>query len=183
MSSTYSTIAILDPHTQISKHKLTIYQKCPVQSQYYIPPPICGSHNTAQYVQRYHYIDHMSSLITTRSHHPRAEHTLLPNLSSPFSTLVPTSQGWNTYYWPHLHYIDSYYYIIDPTTQQCKKNIDRISFKSSPVTVLDPTITCEWHNTNYMSCMSSPITIPDPTTHMWNTTLTTCPICSVLSLC
>ena len=134
-----------------------------------------------QYVQRYHYIDHMSSPITTRSQNPRVEHTSLPNLSSRFSTLVRTTQGWNTYYWPHVKYIDSYHYLIDPTTQQC--NIDQISFMSSPVTVLDPTITCEWHNTNYMSSMSSPITIPDLTTDMWNTTLTTCRICPVLSLC
>ena len=148
MSSTYSPIAILDPNTQIWKHKLTTYSLCPVQSLYYIAPPVCGSHKTyymssissaitvlnltthqwktlhrphVPYVQRYHYIDHMSSAITTRSHHPRMEHTSLPNLSSPFSRLISTTQGWNTYYWPLVQYIDLYHYIIDPTNQKYKK--------------------------------------------------------------
>jgi hypothetical protein len=125
-----------------------------VQSHHYqISPSTCGTHITAQFVESIQY---------TSSYHPRLEHILLT--TSPLHRLV-------------LLYNRSNH----PTVQ--KNNSDRISFKSSPVTVLDPTITCEWHNTNYMSSMSSPITIPDPTTHIWNTTLTTCPICPVLSLC
>ena len=34
MSCTYSTIAILDPNTQISKHKLTTYPICPITILY-----------------------------------------------------------------------------------------------------------------------------------------------------
>ena len=86
MSSTCSPITILDSKThirnaEISKHKLTTSAICPVQSQYYIPPPICGSHNTD-------YMSNMSSAMTTLTKCPVS------------SLLYLTIHGWNTHHCP-----------------------------------------------------------------------------------
>ena len=99
-----------------------------------------------------------SSPITTRSHHPRMEYTSLPNLSSLFSKLIPTTHGWNTYYWPHIEYIDSDDYVIDPTIERCKKKT----------------------LTTYPLCQVLSLYKIQPS-HVNAITLTICPVCPVLS--
>ena len=126
---------------------------------------------------------------------------------SPITILDPTTHLRNTHHWPHVQYVQSYHYIRShhPVTKHT-------SLTTCPVrTVLSlyyiPPPTYETHITDHMSSTYSPITILDPTTHLRNThhwphvqyvqsyhyirshhpvtkhtSLTTCPVRTVLSL-
>ena len=208
MSSMYSPITILDPTTHIentqhwphvqwvqSYHYFrphhphtehTTLTTCPVrtlQSLFQTPPPTYRTHNT----------DHMSSMY------------------SPITILDPTIHIhiWNTQHWPRVQYVQSYHYFrphhphMEHTTlTTCPVSTFLSLFQTPPPTY-------RTHNTDHMSSTYTPITISDPTTHIQNTqhwphvqyvqsyhyfrphhphphmeqtTLTTCPVCTVLSL-
>ena len=126
---------------------------------------------------------------------------------SPITILDPNIHLRNTHHWPHVQYVQAYHYIIShqPLTEHT-------SLTTCPVrTVLSlyyiPPSTYEKHSTDHMSSTYSPFTILDPTTHLRNTqhwphvqyvqsypyirshhpvtkhtSLTTCPVRTVLSL-
>ena len=71
------------PHHPHTEH--TTLTTCPVrtlQSLFQTPPPTYRTHNT----------DHMSSMY------------------SPITISDPTTHIWNTQYWPHVQYVQSYHY-------------------------------------------------------------------------
>ena len=177
MSSTYSPFAILDPtihlwnrhhwphvqyvqsyHYIISHHPLTEHTSlttCPVRtvlSLYYIPPSTYGTHIT----------DHMSSTY------------------SPFAILYPTIHLRNTQHWPHVQYVQSIHY-IRPTYET--HSTDHMSSTYSPFAILDPTThlrnTHHWPHVQYVQYYRYIISHHPLTEH---TTLTTCPVRTILSL-
>ena len=179
MSSTLSPITILEhtshihnkqhwPHVQYAQSNHYIRTYLPHTQQQHWPH--------VQYVQSYHYI---------RSHHPLTKHTSL--------TTCPVRTVLSLYYIPPSTYVTH--------------STDHMSSTYSPITILDPTTHYGTHITDHMSSTYSPIAILDPTIHLRNTqhwphvqyvqsyryirshhpltehtSLTTCPVRTVLSL-
>ena len=127
---------------------------------------------------------------------------------SPITILDPTTHLQNTHHWPHVQYVQSYHYIrshhpltkhtslttcpvrtvlslyyIPPSTYGTHSTDHMSHHPHSPFTILDPTIhlrnTHHWPHVQYVQAYHYIISHQPLTEH---TSLTTCPVRTVLSL-
>ena len=89
----------------------------------------------------------------------------------------------NTHHWPHVQYVQSYHYIYPTSTNYETHITDHMSSTYSPITILDPTThlrnTQHWPHVQYVQSYHY-IRSHHPLTK--HTSLTTCPVRTVLSL-
>ena len=178
------TSRVQSPYVPLTKH--TSLTTCPVrtvQSLYYIPPPLT-KHTSLYHMSHIQYnTDHMSSTY------------------SPI--LYPTTHLRNTHHWPHVQYVQSYHYIRSHHPHTKRTALTYTCPVLCPITIVYPTNhlrnTHHWPHVQYYRYRSHHTTYE---THIWphvqyvqsyhyirshhpltkHTSLTTCPVRTVLSL-
>ena len=209
MSSTYSPITMLHPiaHTWNTHHWPHVQY---MQSYRYFRshnPYIRKKQHwpLIRYVQSWWWSLYKIPTATYRTQN--TDH--MSSMLSPVTMLNPTTHIWNTQHWPQVQYLSPYgaRYIRSQQPHTEHKTLTTCPVRSVQSLYLNIPPTYITNNTDHMSSAYSPITILDPSTHIQNkqhwphvqyiysyhyishqhphmkhTTLTKCPVRTVLSL-
>ena len=175
MSSTLSPITILE-HTSHIHNKQHWQHVQYIQSNHYIRTYVPHTLHNKQHWQHDQYTQSNHCIRTYVPHTLQTTLTTCPvhSVQSLYYKICPT-------YRPYVQYVQSLYYIPPPTYET--HSTDHMSSTYGPITILDPTIhlrnTHHWPHVQYVQSYHYSISHQPLTEH---TSLTTCPVRTVLSL-